>query len=264
MSESTPLKGRRIVVTRNLEAASRLSHRLEALGAEVLELPLIEIIQEGDVLRAGDVFAEIAHYEWILFTSANGVRGFFDLFLKAFDDIRSLGFARLAAIGERTASAIREWHLRVDLCPETATAEGLATALAEEQTLDNLKILVVTGNRNRKDLVQFLESQNAITDTLEVYRTELADLSSSPAAADFRKNGADAVIFASSSSVISFGHQADHLALQEGAKVPALASFGPQTSAAMKGAGIPVAIEAAEPGLDSMVAAVVEYFEDHQ
>lgn len=260
MSTPSPLSGRRIVVTRNLESAGRFSKRLRALGAEVIELPLIRIELGAEKQRTADIFTEIAHYEWIVFTSANGVRGFFQEFFAAFEDIRSLGFMRIAAVGEATAAAVREWHLKVDLVSTVASAEGLAEALKEEETLDNLRILVVTGNRNRDTLVKALEQERAIIDEYPVYRTELADLANDARATDFRTRGADALVFASSSAVESFGHQAAHLRLEKGAQIPALCSFGPKTSETMKKAGIPIAVEADSPNLDAMVSALERHF----
>ncbi|MFW6354967.1 MAG: uroporphyrinogen-III synthase [Verrucomicrobiota bacterium] len=260
MSDSLPFTGKRIVITRNTESAGRFSARLRELGAEVLELPLIRVRMGADPQRTADIFTEIAQYEWVVFTSANGVRGFFDEFTRAFEDIRSLGLMRIATVGETTAAAVREWHLKVDLTPNEATAEGLGEALKAEQTLDNLRILVVTGNRNRDVLVKMLEEERAIVDMYPVYQTELADLATDPRAADFRTKGADALVFASSSAVESFGRQAHHLKLAQGAQVPALCSFGPQTSATMKKAGIPIAVEAAEPTLDHMVNALRTHF----
>lgn len=260
MSESKPLSGRRIVVTRNLESAGRLSSRLVKLGAEVLELPLIRIVYDADKQTTADIFQEIGQYEWLVFTSANGVRGFFELFTRTFEDIRALGLMRIAAVGDGTAAAVREWYLKVDLQPSEATAEALATALAEDRSLDNLRMLVVTGNRNRDELVTRLNEAQAIVDAFPVYRTELTDLQDDPAAMEFREKGADALIFASSSAVESFGRQAAHLKLSPKAVVPALASFGPQTSATMKAANIPVSIEASTPSLDAMVDAIIAHF----
>ncbi|KAF0095460.1 MAG: uroporphyrinogen III methyltransferase / synthase [Puniceicoccaceae bacterium 5H] len=260
MINPQPLRGRRIVVTRHAEGNGRLAARLEELGAETLELPLIQIESDVDRLTAGDIFREIGHYEWIVFTSANGVRYFFETFFEAFEDIRSLGIMRIAAVGEGTARKIRELHLKVDLIPEEANGDSLAKALADEQTLDNLRVLVITGNRNREDLVQKLNEERAIVDTFQVYKTELTDLQDHPAAARFRAEGADALIFASSSAVKSFGEQAQYLKLASGAKVPQLCSFGPVTSQTMRQAGIPVALEAEESSLDGMVQALVEHF----
>jgi uroporphyrinogen-III synthase len=257
---TSPLAGKRIVVTRNLEAAGPLTTRLLALGADVLELPLIEIKLGAEPERSTEIFAEIGHYEWLIFTSANGVRGFFEVFFAAFEDIRSLGFLRIATVGERTAAAVREWHLKVDLIPEISSAEGLAEALKETEVLDNLRILVVTGNRNHDTLVKTLESERAIIDLYPVYQTNLADLSQNERAADFRHKGADALVFASSSAVESFGRQATHLKLEPGAQIPALCSFGQQTTETMKKAGIPVAVEAESPSIEKMIEALEAHF----
>lgn len=260
MIQSRPLSGRRIVLTRNAEGASRLTQRLEALGADIIEIPLIEVRFDIDGTQAVEVFKEFASYEWLIFTSRNGVKHFFSAFLKAFDDIRSLGFVRIAVVGAGTAEALQPYHLRADLVAPSATATDLAKALEEQQSLDNLKVLVITGNRNSDELVKRLWDDRAIVDTLRVYSTHFRDLAGNADAARFRREGADAIVFASASSVEAFGGQAQHLQLETGARVPALCSFGPMTSQRMKKSGIPVAVEAAEPGLDGMVAALVEYF----
>jgi len=260
MIQTLPLSGRRIVLTRTPEGSSRLAERLEALGAELLEIPLIEVRANLDMDTAKAVFSEFASYEWLLFTSRNGVKHFFEAFFRGFDDIRSLGFIRIGVVGKGTVEALAAFHLRADLVAPQATALDLATALAEEQTLDNLKILVITGNRNRDDLVRSLAEQGAIVDALRVYATQFPDLAGSPAAARFRREGADALVFASASAVQAFGEQAANLTLEPGATVPALCSFGPATTARMRQSGIPVAVESASPGLDGMVAALVQHF----
>jgi uroporphyrinogen-III synthase len=253
-----PLKGRRVAVTRSREQASELGERLRALGAEVLELPLITIAKAVEGQTVEDVFAEIGGYDWIVFTSANGVRHFFDEFRARFDDVRSLGLLRFAAIGDTTAAAIRERHIRVECQPETATAEALADELVATGSLDSAKVLVVTGNLNRDALVQKLEEARAIVDRCPMYRTEKVDLAADPAAADFRARGADAVLFASSSAVQSFVDQAAVLKLAKEARRPLAGSIGPQTSETMRKAGLPVDFEAASPGLDALVAALVK------
>ena len=106
MSTTKSLSGRRIAVTRAREQASELAGKLAALGADVIELPLIHVSKEIDKQTLADVLAELGSYDWIVFTSANGVRFFFEEFFRLFDDIRSLGFLRFAAVGETTAKAI--------------------------------------------------------------------------------------------------------------------------------------------------------------
>ncbi len=252
------LAGRRIAVTRAREQTSELSAKLGALGAEVMELPLITISKEIDKHTLADVLTELGGYDWIVFTSANGVIFFFEEFHRIFDDIRSLGLLRCAAIGDTTAAAIRAQHLKVECQPKVATAAALADELIATGGLDSAKLLVITGNLNRDELVEKLEDARAIVDQLQVYKTEKTDLTTHPAAADFRARGADAVLFASSSAVQSFIAQAVALKLAPASQRPLAGSIGPQTSATMKQAGMPIDFEAKTPGLDSLVEALVE------
>jgi uroporphyrinogen-III synthase len=240
------LQGRRVAVTRAREQSPELGERLRALGAEVIELPLIAVKPAADRETLNDVFAELGGYDWAVFTSANGVNGFFDEFLARFDDIRALGLLRFAAVGDATAAAIRGRHIRIDCQPEVATAEALADAL------------IATGSLDRENLIKKLEEARAIVDRCQVYRTDKTDLAADPAAADFRARGADAVLFASSSAVQSFVDQAAALKLAKDARRPLAGSIGPQTSETMRKAGLPVDFEAATPGLDALVAALVK------
>ena len=246
------------MVTRAGGQAGELCRRIEALGAEVLELPLIEIQPHADKDSVLEVFAAIDEYDWLVFTSANGVRHFFDLFFKGFKDIRSLGVMRVACVGEATARAVRALHLEVEICPEKAVGEALAKALVATGSLENAKVLVVTGNRNRDVLAAALSVDGAIVDQFPVYRTELANLAGDPVAEDFRRRGADAVLFASSSAVDSYAHQAKSLALASDARKPLFGSIGPVTSEALREAGLAVDFEAAEATLDALVAALVK------
>lgn len=251
------LQGRRVAVTRAREQASELAGKLSALGAEVIELPLITVTAEVDRQALVDVLAELGGYDWIVFTSANGVRHFFEHFNRAFDDIRALGLLRFASVGDTTSAAIRERHIKVECQPGTATAEALADELIATGSLDSAKVLIITGNLNRDELVVKLEGARAIVDRLQVYKTEQTDLKDDPAAADFRSRGADAILFASSSAVQSFADQAKALSLAKGAIRPLAGSIGPQTTETMKRVGIPVDFTARTPSLDHLVAALV-------
>jgi uroporphyrinogen-III synthase len=258
MSAAQVLAGRRIAVTRAREQASELSTRLAALGAEVIELPLITVSKHIDKHLLAEVLTELGTYDWIVFTSANGVRYFFEEFHRIFDDIRSLGLLRFAAIGDTTAAAIGEQHIKVECQPKVATAPALADALIETGSLDSAKLLVITGNLNRDELVKKLEDARAIVDRLQVYQTEKTDLSTDAAAVDFRARGADAILFASSSAVQSFVDQAAALKLAKTAKRPIAGSIGPQTSETMKKVGMPIDFEAKTPSLDSLVEGLVK------
>jgi len=257
-SPSQPLAGRRVVVTRTREQASVLAGRLTALGAEVIELPVLRISKEISKDNLADVMLELGSYDWIVFTSANGVRYFFEEFFRLFDDIRALGGLRFACVGDGTARGIAEAHLKIECRPEKPTAEALADALIATGSLDSAKVLVITGNLNRDTLVTKLEEARAIVDRLQVYKTEKIEVAGLPAAVDFRARGADAILFASSSSAQSFSDQRAALELAPGAKRPVAGSMGPQTSATMKKCGLTVDFEARPPGFDELIDALVK------
>jgi len=269
-TKAKALAGRRIAITRARDQAGELSAKLSALGAEVLELPLIKISQSIDKQELADVLLEFGSYDWIVFTSANGVRYFFQEFFRIFDDIRSLGLLRFAAIGAGTAREIEALRLKVECKPKLATGGALAEALIETGSLDNAKVLVITGNLNRDELVQKLEAARAIVDRLQVYKTEQVRLAegeavdggepdaATTAVADFRARGADCVLFASSSAVTSYADQAAVLQLADGAKLPLFGSIGELTTQTLLQRGLPLAFEAREPSLDSLVDALTE------
>ena len=178
--ESRPLFGKKIVVPRSRQQAGELTQLLEHYGAEVMEIPFINIVPKYEKTTITDVFTEIASYEWIIFTSANGVRYFFELFFKAFEDLRSIGLCRIAAVGNATAKEIKAHNLKVDLIPDSANSNALCDALLENESLDNTKILLVTGDKNSDTLYQRLEKEGrAIVDRLPLYENNKPDLETS-------------------------------------------------------------------------------------
>lgn len=258
MTASASLSGRRIAVTRAREQTPDLAGKLAALGAEVLELPLIAVSKEIDKQALHDVLSELGTYDWIVFTSANGVRYFLEEFYRIYDDVRALGLLRFAAVGDATAREIAAHHLKVECQPKVATGAALADALIATGSLDSAKLIVVTGNLNREELVAKLEEARAIVDRVQVYKTERTDLAAEPVAADFRAKGADAILFASSSAVQSFVDQAAALKLAKDAQRPLAGSIGPQTSETMKQVGMPIDFEAKTPSLDALVEALLK------
>ncbi len=258
--EKKPLQGRRLVVTRSQGQASELSAKLEKLGAEVIGLPLISISRNVDKETMSDVFGEIASYDWLVFSSPNGVRFFFEAFFETFEDIRSLGFIRIAAVGKSTAKEIKRFFVTTDLIPDEANAASLGDALVDTGSMDSAKVLVVTGNLGRDALIEKLNEAQAIVDRFEVYKTSPTDLREHPAAKMFRELGADGILFTSSSGVKSFVGQAKSLQLVDGALKPKTLSIGKITSATMKEIGMPVDLQAKEASLDSLVDSVIRRF----
>ena len=256
--EHLPLFGRRVAITRTRDQNGELREKLETLGAEVLELPLIRIGKYVEKDALVEILAELGGYDWIVFTSANGVRYFFEDFLKGFPDIRALGLLRFACVGKATAREIEKHHIKVECMPDTATGDSLADALIATGSLDSAKVIVVTGNLNRDTLVKKLEAARAIVDRLQLYKTEKTDLTADPIADDFREKGADAILFASSSAVQSFTDQAKSLKLAKDARRPLAGSIGPQTTETMKKVGMDIAFEAKTPSLDSLIEALIK------
>ena len=129
--EQRTLFGQRIVVTRTRVQAGDFVQRLAELGAEVLEIPVIKTVPTPNKQDIIDALLALNAYDWLVFTSANGVTAFFELFFKRFQDLRDLGGARIAAVGPATAAKLRELHLQVDLTPDEALGAKIATAFAK-------------------------------------------------------------------------------------------------------------------------------------
>jgi len=255
--EQRPLFGKRIVVPRAREQAGELRHKFEELGAEVLELPLIEIKPDLDVKVADEVFSELATYEWGVFTSPHGVKYFLEEVMRRCKDVRALGPMKFACLGPATAREVEKFHLEVTVLPKTSTSTALADDLIALGSLEHLRILVITGSRNREDLPTRLEKEAlAIVDCLQVYRTDFTDLSKHAATEKFRSLGADAIAFTSASTVESIIHQAKHLVLAPGARRPLSCAIGPLTAAALREHKMPVDVEAPEHSLDGLVQSV--------
>lgn len=252
--ETKPLFGRRIVVTRTREQASVLSRQFAELGADVLELPTIRIADPPDRRAFATGVAHAHEYDWLVFTSPNGVRRFFDAFFAIHDDARSLGRPQIAVIGEGTAAAVRAYRFGVDLVPERFVAEGLVEAF-QQQSIENLTVLWVKAAETREVVGEGLVALGAIVDECVAYQTVAETEDPTGAAERFRSEGADAVTFTSSSTVEHF------CAL--GLPWPAgcvAASIGPVTSEALRQHGIEPAVEAARHDIGGLVEAVRAHF----
>jgi uroporphyrinogen III methyltransferase/synthase len=160
--EDRPLSGKRIVVTRTRAQAGVLSEQLRGLGADVIELPTIRIEPPTDLRAFAELVQDAHAYDWIVFTSPNGVTAFFDLFYKLYDDAREIGGARIAAIGPATAQRLKEFHMHVDLQPEEFVAESLAREFRKQGDIENLRILLARAEKARDLLPRELSALGAI------------------------------------------------------------------------------------------------------
>jgi len=253
--ETRPLFGKRIVVTRTRQQAGVLSVGLRELGADVIELPTIRIEPPTDLFEFGQLVQDAHTYDWVVFTSPNGVNAFFEMFYKIFNDAREIGGVRIAAIGPATASRVREFHLNVDLQPEEFVAEAVVKAFRKECTVENLRILLARAEQARDVLPLELTKLGAIVDEAIAYRTVPETEDVSGGIARFREEGADLITFTSSSTVENF------LAL----KLPwpadlKTASIGPITSQTMRQHGLNVDVEAKRFDIPGLAAAIRDFY----
>ncbi len=255
--ERRPLFGQRVVVTRAREQAGQLAPRLRELGAEVLEVPTIKL--EPPTLREPvvDAMLELNSYDWLVFTSPNGVTSFFEYFFRQFHDMRDLGGARIAAIGPATAARIKELHLQVDLMPDEALATKIAEAFAKYESVENLKICLLRAEVANPELPKALEALGAIVDDIACYKTVPETEDPDGRAAKLLEGGADWITFTSGSTVENFHARFDLPVILRRFPRLKLASIGPETSKALAALGVQATVEAIQHTLDGLVTSLL-------
>ena len=242
--ERRPLFGRTVVVTRAREQASELSARLTALGATVLELPAIRITPIDFTVP------ELSQFEWVIFTSANGVDAFFDRGLTPLSlDARALAPVRIAVIGPGTAGALARRGLRADLVPERFVAESLLDAFPAGAG----RVLLARAVVARDVLPEGLAAKGSEVEVLAVYRTEPAP--PDPDALDrVRAGDVDVITFTSSSTVDNF---CDAVGPVLPDPQPLVVSIGPVTSQTARDHGLRVDAEADPHTIDGLLEVLV-------
>ena len=253
--ETKPLFGRRIAVTRTRKQAGGLLEALRDLGADAFELPTIRIQPPKEKTAFVAALADVRSYDWIVFTSPNGVEAFFNAFYAAYEDARDLGGARIAVIGNGTAKKVGEYRFAVDLIPKDFVAESLLKSF-KEIDVEHLRILLPRAAGARELLAVELENLGAIVDDVPVYETlpEIEDMEGG--IQRFRSEGADMITFTSGSTATHF--IAMGLPVRQGMKT---ASIGPITSKEMGKLGLPVDLEAHQHDIPGLVEAILSFYE---
>ena len=254
--ETRPLSGKRVLVTRARKQASALSFRLAALGAEVIELPSIEITQSPEHERALEAAVVNVHrYDWLILTSVNGVNLFFDRLQAAGTPPDSLDGLKIAAIGPETAKAISSYGFTVSVTASTYTAEGLLESL-HPADFQGARVMLARAKGSRPVLPAGLQEMGAIVDEFCTYRAAGPRNVPERAIERLRAGEVDIATFASSSTVKNLiailGGDVEPL------KKTCVACIGPVTAATAEHLGVKVSIVAREHTIPGLIDVILE------
>lgn len=255
--EDRPLFGKRILVTRSRTQASELVRLLEERGAAAIEFPTIEIVPPGSWKQIDGAIKDLFRYDWVIFTSVNGVSLFLHRLMASGKDARSLGPVRIAAIGPATANRLKAFSLQPDLVPSEYRAEAVVEAF-QRVGVKGRRILLARAEIARDVIPVALRKLGARVDVLTVYRTVRARGKQNELLSLLKGGKVDAVTFTSSSTVENFvgilGRK--NVPLLKGVE---LASIGPITTETARRLGLKIGIQAMEYTIPGLVKALEEW-----
>jgi len=257
--ENKPLMGKRIVVTRARQQASDLVNALQAAGADCLECPTIQIEPPTDWQPLDHAIDNLGTYDWLVFTSVNGVHFFFKRLFKRGKDVRALHHIRTACIGPVTAERLADFGLSCDILPETYRAESVAAAF-QNQDVNAKKILLPRAQEARPVLPETLTALGAEVDEITVYRTQITQENVATLLDGLASQNVDCITFTSSSTVKNFKKlipESDFPKLLENVKI---ACIGPITADTTKDLGFNVDVMAETYTIPGLVEALIEYY----
>lgn len=257
--ERRPLFGQTIVVTRTRQQASELSDRLTSLGANVIEAPTIELAPPNEFSGVDEAIRKIADYDWVVFTSANGVAFTKQRLADHGLDARAFGRARIAAIGDATARAIREeLFLNVDLCPDSFVAEALADALTAAGHVKGCRFLLLRADIARPVLRERLQRDGAAeVRDVPIYETRPATALPQHLLDALAAGEITWATFTSSSTARNFATLLgpDYASKLSGVKI---ASIGPITTATLRELKLEPTVQADKFNIDGVVRAMTD------
>lgn len=252
------LSNRKIVVTRSWKQASGLITKLTELGAHPIPFPTIRIREPEDWIACDEAISRIASYDWLIFTSFNGVH----YFLKRASKRGIVAIdAKIAAVGNTTAEAVRSFGYNVDLVPGEFSSAGILRSM-DSLDIKGRRFLLPTSNIGRKELREGLQQKGALVDMVEAYRTVPNwDLDAEGMRRRIRSGEIACITFFSPSAFNFFIEVMDRSIIDDiAANSVALAAMGPVTSGAVRAAKLNVDIQPAESKEDDFVRALEEYF----
>lgn len=261
--DNLPLFGKRVLVTRTRQQASKLSEQLARLGAEVVEIPTIALEPPEDDEPLMQAVENVEDYDVILFTSHNGVEAFFDALEAGDKDARNLSGCLVGAIGPATAQALREEGLHPDLTAASFLAEGLLEALSGHN-LQGARVLIPRAEQARELLPETLTQRGAMVEVVPAYRT-VKPPESAGLLKQALEDGLDVLTFTASSTVSNFmallePEQRQRLAERSQAGSLIVAAIGPITAKKAQELGLKVHVQPAAYTIDALVEALVRHF----
>ncbi len=258
--DKRPLFGKRVVITRARAQASNLVAGLSKLGAHCIEIPTIEISPVKDITPLKDSIQNIKNYDWLVFTSVNGVKFFFDTLFGMGRDVRSLGHLKFACIGPVTKERLKEFGIISDILPETYRAESVVDAFSTVD-IKNKKILLPRAKVARTILPEELKNLGAQVDEIAAYETRLSTDGKDELIRLLENNEIDAVTFTSSSTVSNFMALLESKDTRKLLENVVMASIGPITSDTARSLGIEPDIEAGEYTIQGLSDSLLAYYE---
>ena len=263
--EERPLLGKKIVVTRARAQASDFLAGLTELGAECIEFPTIEIIPPRAWKEMDQSILSLDLYQWLLFTSVNGVKSFFERLEALGKDVRELRGIKIGAIGPKTAQAVRDKGINPDLVPAEYRAEAVVEAF-KTQELERVRILLPRAAEAREVLPEQLTKMGAVVDVVEAYRTVRPDREKNDLVDMFEKGEIDMVTFTSSSTVKNFIEMFEDQGelFKKGLKGVAVACIGPITARTAEEKGLSVSLFPSEYTIEALTGEIVTFFSTPQ
>jgi uroporphyrinogen III methyltransferase/synthase len=263
--EFQPLAGRTIVITRARAQAEEFAAQLEKYGARVISCPTIEIAEPNDYELLDEAIDNLYGYDWLIFTSVNGINYFLRRFAERGHESHELDDLRVCAIGESSAAALRDLHVHVDVVPEQFQAEGVFTALknylGDVEAFRSLNFLIPRASAARGYLPLALEEVGARVDVVTAYRTVRPRSSELARVAALLEGGAiDCIAFSSSSSVTNFAQLFDTADLGHLLKGVAVACIGEVTATTAAQFGLNADIRPREQTIAALARAIADFY----
>jgi uroporphyrinogen III methyltransferase/synthase len=262
--KNQPLAGRTVVITRASDQAQEFVNELAQYGAEVILCPTIEIRELESYDRLDDAIEHLYGYDWLIFTSVNGVEHFFRRLEAREHDASDLDELKVCAIGEATAERLRDLQVHVDVIPEEFKAEGVFAALERfvggREALARLNVLIPRASVARDYLPKALEEAGARVDVVPSYRTSVPDNLDRGRVAAMLSGSADCIAFTSSSTVRNLAQLFDTQDLSQALAGVVVACIGDITATTATDYGLQVAIQPQQFTIPALARAIADYF----